>query len=95
MLLVGVENILRRGQFRHVFVTDSTDSAEEVSKVVLLREASQLRDVVQAHIDDLLHSGFRDAREERLRCRLGESNRVELQCPTPRASWLLSASFSE
>ncbi len=95
MLLVRIENILRRRQLRPVLVTDPADCTEEVPKVVLLCESSELRDVVQAHVDDLLHAGFREARKERLSSRLGKPDRVQLQRPTPCTVWSSLAADSE
>lgn len=50
LLLVFVQQILRRGKQRFMLVVRVTDHAQKVSKVVALGEASQLRRIVQANI---------------------------------------------
>ena len=50
-LFVIVEHVFRGCEVRQVDVRNAADSAEEILKVVALRETGELRHVVESHIE--------------------------------------------
>ena len=54
MFFVGIKDFLRRGEERQMNVVDATDFFEEILKVIALRKARELGDIVESDIDDTL-----------------------------------------
>jgi len=53
LLLVEIEDVLGGSQRRPMLAAHATDGLGEIGEIVALGEAGQLRDVIQAHVDDL------------------------------------------
>ncbi len=66
LFLVGVENVLRWRKLGYVRVLNATNRIHKEPEVVALREARQLRDIVQSHIDESLDASIPQTREEGL-----------------------------
>ena len=78
VLLESVEDVLCRSEFRDVDVLDSAHLAEKEPEVVFLREARQLRGVVQPNVNDPLDASIAEQLEEMLRSRLCEPDCEEM-----------------
>lgn len=74
LLFVRFEQLLCWGQLWQVGVVDATKRLQEVSQVVLLGKACQLRVVVQPDVDHFLHAGLLQARKKGFGGRFGEAN---------------------
>jgi hypothetical protein len=92
-----VEHRLRRRQVCDVDVPHATEFLEEVLQVVSLREASELRDVVQPYVDESGRTRLSEESKERAGGLLAEADRVELDdqstppCRTASPSFIISA----
>ena len=51
VLLVRIEKFLRRGQIEQMNVLNPGDLAQQIAEILFLGEPRQLRNIVQAHID--------------------------------------------
>ena len=90
VLLEGVENLLRRCKFRNVYIVDSGNFSEKESEIILLREASKLRGVIEAHIDNSLDARVAQRREKTIRGGLREAD-----CENPDAHVIASLFVGE
>lgn len=63
-LFIGIEERLCGSENRQMDVVHSADGVEEIPKIITFREPSQLRDVVQANIDNPLRAGLPERRKE-------------------------------
>jgi hypothetical protein len=55
VLLVGLEHGVRRREQRLMHIRDPADPVEEIGEVIGLGKTGELRGIVQAHVDHLLH----------------------------------------
>ena len=78
VLLERVEEFLCRCEFGPMDVVDPAHFPQKKPQVILLREAGELRRVVEVNIDDALHARIPQRREEVLRGGLRESDGEEL-----------------
>jgi hypothetical protein len=65
-LLEGIEDLGGRREFRDMDVVDPADGPREILKIVFLGKRGKLRGVVQANINEPLHPGVFQLREESL-----------------------------
>src|SRR5262249_29257495 len=63
-LLVAVEHLLRRRQQRFVAIVGAAELIEEEGQVLSLGEAGELRDIIQADVDQPLDPGAPQGPEE-------------------------------
>jgi hypothetical protein len=78
-LFVGVQYVLGGGEIRGVDVVDVADGAGEEAEVFLLGEAGELRDVIEADVDEAGRTGLLEGSEEGFSGLLGETDGVNAQ----------------
>jgi hypothetical protein len=82
VLLVRVEQGLSRREKRLMHIVRAADPVEEIAEVVSLREAGELRHIVQSDINETCYTCPLQDLKEVFRGMLGETDRVDLHDET-------------
>ena len=77
LLAIGVEDVGGGGEQRLHRIADAADPTEEEAQVVLLGEARELRDAVEAGVVDVADAGTFEPPEEVGGLALGEADREQ------------------